>query len=386
YTPSGEDIEYVTIAERYVMNSEPTYLDRILEDYRITDPSLVNFVSDKLAETVKHCKNDDAYSYFYKDGYETITVGIKSGLFVKYRNLCMPREEYEQFYADLYSVDEIKQRFINLPEYDRYSSLIQISDPIDEKASEELYNTLRDELKSVDPAEWAALVRNGIFPVYLMYQTIIDDDSTYTCMPLCMLTPKTLLSYINIINSSVTEEGFGKIAADIIEKDNENPEEIDYRVDINVLSDNCASNKIFCNLYEDAEDEPDEPDEPLEIYAIDEEPGQISMPEIYDSVEMDEDYYNMLQHNDSSLIATIYDTSEIKEFVKNSFNNPAPIDSLDKEGFELVSIHLTAYNYSSVAFTEDSVGYVSPEVIEKTIYVLVESDKIEQFIAEHAAK
>lgn len=381
YTPSGEEIEYVTLAENYIMHSDPTYLDRILEDYRITDPSLVNFVSDKLAETVKHCKNDDAYSYFYKDGYKTMTVGIKSGLFVKYRNLCMPREEYEQFYADLYSTDEIKQRFINLPEYDKYSSLIEISDTIDEKTSEELYNTLRDELKSVDPAEWATLVRNSVFPIYLTYQTIIDDDSTYTCMPLCMLTPKTLLSYINIINSSVTEKGFGKIAADIIEKGNENPEEINYNVDINVLSDNYTSYKMFCTLFVDADDEDDEP---LEIYAMDEEPGQTSMPEIYDSVEMDEDY--MLQRSDSDLIATIYDTSEIKEFVKNSFNNPAPIDSLGKEGYELVSIHLTAYNYSSVAFTEDSIGYMSPEFIEKTIYVLVESDKIAQFITEHAVK
>lgn len=370
YTPSGKEIEYFTILRSDYEFYNDTYLDLVLENQKITEPSLVNFVSDKLAENVKQCKNDDAFNrYYYTEDYNTITVGIKSGPFVKYRKLFMSYEDYEKFFTDLYSIDEIKQKFVNLPEYNRYSSLIDI--PMDEKTSEELYNTLRDELKSVDPAEWAALVSQRYCPFSLTYMQVIDDNdtTTYTRMPLCALTPKTLLAYINTVNSLLLTDNAGKNAAQMIEKADENPDDMDYSIELSMYSDDYTYEEIYC--YFNAEND-SETREPLVIHGVDSESKMYG-----ENIEMEED-----------VLATVYDVTEIKDFVKNSFNNAAPIDSLDKEGYSLVSIHLRLYNYSPITYDviSDSYHREYDGEIDETVYIWIETDKINQFITEHAAK
>lgn len=376
YTPSGESIDYITLPQDESIYSSPTYFERILGEYKITEPALVNFVSDKLAETVKHCKNDNAYNNFYRDDYSVITVGIKSGAFIKYRNLCVPNEEYELFYNILYSNEEIRQIFTNLPEYDRYSSLIEITDPIDEKKSEELYNSLRDELKSVEPASWAELVRLQDSPVSIIFQTIIDDVKTYTSMPLSKLTPKTLQLYINTVNSSVTKEDADKIAKtiDAIDQNNGNNEDMEYEIDIDVLSDDFKSIQSYCYIDSDNNGE-----EPLEIYEIN-EPGS-TIPN-YSDDEYDEDY----DDEGETLVAIVDDYTEIIGFIKDCFSNPPAIESLDSAGYTLLAIHYSGYDYSSYSYDDYDEVYNYSGNTDNTVYVPVESDKLEQYIASHAAE
>lgn len=353
YTPSSDKIEYVKLMQDESPYSESTYFERILENYKIREPELINFVSDKLADTVKHCKNNSAYDNFYRDDYKVISVGIKSGVFMKYRNLCIPEDEYNQFYNILYSNNDIKQIFTNLPEYNKYSSLIEINGVIDEKKSEEIYNTLREELKSIDPTNWAGLIKMNNSPINLSFQTIIDDKTTYTNMPLSILTPKTLLSYINTVNSSVTKNDAYKIN-EVINTKNQNSktDEIGYSISMELLSEDFKFAKLYC--YFDADYSG-----PLEIYQYSDDNGLA-----------DDDY----------IAASIDDRSEIIDFIKSTFNNIEPIESIDSDNYSMLSINFSSYDYSSEYDNKESLS------VDKTIYVLVDSEKVEQFIVNHSAK
>lgn len=358
---------------------QTSYFELLLEKNKITEPALVSFVSEKLDETVKHCKNDDVYNNFRRTDYSTITVGIKSGLFVKYRKLCITNAEYDTFYENLYSSEEVKKIYTHLPEYDKYSSFIEMTESIDEKKSEELYNSLRDELKTVNPADWAELVNTASSPVYILMQTIVDDRITFTTMPLNILTPKTLLLYANTVNSSVTKDDAEQITnlIELTEKnknDNRSDKDIGYSVNINVLSDDFKSIESFCNMATTDDEEDDEPPTPVEIYGItgtsDSEP---------DYIEYDED----IDNGDRTLLASVYDTTEITDFVKECFSNPADIEFPESGNFKLVSVQFMGYNYSYNDSIQDS-DYFS-DGTDKTVYAIVEADKIEQFIAAHGA-
>ena len=85
---------------------------------------------------------------------------------------------------------------------------------------------------------------------------------------------------------------------------------------------------------------------------------------------------------EDNLIASIDDESKIIDFVKSSFSNPAPIESIDSENYSILSINFSSYDYSNY-FDHDADDSLS---IEDTVYVLMESDKIEQFIAGHSVK
>ena len=357
YTPSADKIEYITLVQDESPYSEPTYFERILGNYKITEPELINFVSDKLADTVKHCKNNNAYNNFSRDDYSVISVGIKSGVFMKYRNLCIPEDEFKQFYNILYANNDIQQIFTNLPEYDKYSALIEIGGAIDEKKSEEIYNTLREELKSIDPANWAEQISMNNSPIGLTFQTIIDDKTTYTNMPLNIMTPKTLLAYINTINASITKNDADKInrVINAVDQNSSKDDDMGYSISIDLLSEDFKFCKSYCIFDSDYRG-------PLEIYKYNRN----------DSGEVTED----------NLIASIDDESKIIDFVKSSFSNPAPIESIDSENYSILSINFSSYDYSNY-FDHDADDSLS---IEDTVYVLMESDKIEQFIAGHSVK
>jgi hypothetical protein len=134
-----------------------------------------------------------------KNDYNFVTVGFKTGLTVKYRRLYLDNSTYEKYVQLLLSSQDVKEFYLNLPEYD--SNLMTFNNGLDAKQNEDIYNTLRDELKDVDYSKWYAALYNNGKAINMNWRYNVDDTVINTSLPLTTYTPKALLKYLNYVNA-----------------------------------------------------------------------------------------------------------------------------------------------------------------------------------------
>ncbi|MDE6635505.1 MAG: hypothetical protein K2K09_02730, partial [Lachnospiraceae bacterium] len=138
-------------------------------------------------------------------------------------------------------------------------------------------------------------------------------------------------------------------------------DDFEYEIGIQLLSGDLLSYETFCSFYND--------DEYIEIeQAGKEESDDGYYYDDYDDYDEDED-----------IIAVIEDKSDILNFVKDSFTNAGPIENVFQEGYALVSIDFSSYDYSLYDY-DDEEDYM---FAEENIYVLVEYDKVMQYLSAH---
>jgi len=217
FNPSASDVKYIVVSNAKTSNDKIDYFEYGLSEKKITNQKLIDLLVENLSKNIEYEKSSypvgsQNSSIYYSDGssvqsYSTsskaqtskyVTVGFKTGLTVKYRKLYLDIDTYEKYSELLLSSEDIKDLYLNLPDYNK--NLMSFSNALTVKENEDIYNTLKEELKGMDYNVWYSQLYER-HDINLFWTCNVNDTTTVTILPLTSYTPKALLKYINYTNS-----------------------------------------------------------------------------------------------------------------------------------------------------------------------------------------
>ncbi|SEW33694.1 ABC transporter permease [[Clostridium] fimetarium] len=213
FNPSASDVKYIVVSNTST-NRDFDYFEYGMNGKKIVNEELINLLVENLSKNIEYEKTSYPSSNYSSNNNKSvavegtsydmnpkyITVGFKTGFTVKYRRLYLDIETYEKYSKLLLSSEDIKDFYLNLPEYNK--NLMSFGNDLTVKENEDIYNTLKEELKSMDYNLWYSLLyaKNNGISLYWVYN--VNDKSTNTTLPLTSYTPKALLKYINYTNNT----------------------------------------------------------------------------------------------------------------------------------------------------------------------------------------
>lgn len=190
YSPTADDISYISIYDNYTGNS---YIDENTKNIKITDPKALQVVSDALAETKS---KPNLFRGYYEDEFDPNhdfadfwTVKINSGGINRYRKVYVNEKDEIILTKILEENKEYKELFIKLPEYNKSTTKVDVY--TDFKLTDEqkvtLYKTYLEDLKTISFAD-----HYNVFMDNAMY-TEFDDTELYVSSPFNF--------YVNVIEN-----------------------------------------------------------------------------------------------------------------------------------------------------------------------------------------
>lgn len=223
YKPEVGDISYITVSNTKNIKTDD-YFEKAISSKKISSTELKTFMSEMLKKNIGYEKtsypqernnlsktaysNDKTTDNSSKKG-AYVTVGFKTGITMKYRKLYLDSAEYEEYLNILFASEDIKDFYIDLPEYDKNLMTIHVLDFIDDgisaEESEEIYEILREEAKGMDYNSWFNLVYDQYPMIGLIWSYNINDIETRTYLLSSLDMPKTFLKYMNLMNGSDAE-------------------------------------------------------------------------------------------------------------------------------------------------------------------------------------
>lgn len=208
FKPDADEIEYVQLVGDYSYNS---YFEQAISTSKIKDKKVIELVSQCLINTAEN------KTYLHGSGVQQMQFAIKTGSFVKYRWIGMTTAEHADFSKLLLESPQIVELSRNLPEYDSYSSYIYVFNEINEDETKLLYNTLREELKTVDENYFIETMMSQNSGINLSVSTMIGNERFDSFIPLNRYLPKTMLTYINLMNNdSASNEKYNEIMTNVV--------------------------------------------------------------------------------------------------------------------------------------------------------------------------
>lgn len=227
YKPEATDVQYITVGTTK-SNDKMDYFEYAMSSKKITDKELIKFLVDNLAKnieyektsypanvyfsntidysTIKELSSDDANKAYYQ-----LIIGFKTGFTVKYRQIQLDMDTYNKYNSLLSSSEDIKDCYLNLPEYNKnlmsFYNGHNAKRTLTEKEFEDIYNTLKDEVKNLDYTQWHSLLYEKSNSISIQLNYNVNENQTITILPLTSYTPKALLKYMNYFNNSATDVG-----------------------------------------------------------------------------------------------------------------------------------------------------------------------------------
>lgn len=186
---------------------------------------------------------------------EGITVGINQGGATFYRIVYLTEKEMDAFmdaYVDSLRDGEVK---LELPKYSKIDYLYLSLDLLDESQLEDLYEVLREELKTVNYADLISPDYNEV-AAYLSIENYDDlyDDYMYCSVPISDATPKTKAVLISMLYQNETKTDNRYIIDYLTGLDNYT--DIEVNLDITIVSkDDIESYSIMIAPDETGTDE-----------------------------------------------------------------------------------------------------------------------------------
>lgn len=207
FKPTKENVEYLLISNS-TSNNEMDYFEAAMSTKKITNKELIELLVSNLSKNIEYEKTSyPGYSmtgsalmnYAKVPSYKYITVGFKSGLTVKYRSLYLETQTYNEYISLLGSSNDAKEVYMNLPNYNK--NLMTFNSGLSEIENKDIYNTLKDEVKTLDYNQWYSLLYDNYNTIKIRWNYNLNDTTTQTVLPLTYDTPKALLKYIQAVNS-----------------------------------------------------------------------------------------------------------------------------------------------------------------------------------------
>ncbi|MBQ8524170.1 MAG: hypothetical protein IJ457_06065 [Clostridia bacterium] len=170
FSPDTEDISYVRIEydRKSLIAGYGNYIDDQLNKLKITDPEALDTVSKVLDRCIEYSETLPYYPMMrYTDEYgnahyyKECIVEIKAGSKIKYRTLYFRQDELDHIDSIIESSEAYKDIWLTLPEADSGSIIFDDGyGSLDYGRYEELFDTLRTEIASLDLAVWKKYINN----------------------------------------------------------------------------------------------------------------------------------------------------------------------------------------------------------------------------------
>jgi len=211
YNPSASDVKYIVVSNSNT-NSELDYFEYGLSSKKITNQELIDLLVENLSKNIEYEKTSYPFNKTValstqissknskQQTSQYVTVGFKTGFTVKYRTLYLDTETYEKYSALLLSSQDTKDFYLNLPDYNKNLMSFSNNLKLTAKENEEIYDILKEELKSLDYNLWYSLLYENHNTINFYWSYNVNDMTTNTLLPLTSYTPKALLKYINYTN------------------------------------------------------------------------------------------------------------------------------------------------------------------------------------------
>ena len=333
YTPEASQISYIIPSfdnSNYMLFEEYDYFETRIQKTKIYDEDFIEFVATQLNDSVKEVKTElDSYQGFSYFEDQSVTVGIKSGLNVVYRNIHLTEKEYEKYIELLETSDEVLDTYNKLPKYAGFSMNFELY-PYDFSKSDakEIYNTLRSEIPELNNNEWFELLTNSyskdnFFRVSdILWTYTYNGKITSSQLPITSLTPKTAVKYIDTLNKKCNYEDLNTLI--MLGTDKDISSSFTGYITINIHDVTNDRYYFGCNDYIDKDNKH----------------------------ELFEDIFN-------AIIA----------------NSKSPIESLEKDGYTLVTL---SGQFSSGSYTVNNTSVSIPEYSDEMfIYGYIENELFE---------
>ncbi len=198
------------------------YFDEKAGELAIEDKECIRIATELLAQSVNELKKPDP-GLFPDQYWAKIKFVCKNGHEVTRLIPIFPNvEDFTTLQNALKAHPDYKAVYTNLPEFkDSFATALwgnAASDIFTIEQRRDLYNSLRDELKTVNADKWVAIFTddNGAAsydcPAFLTLEVRVPQNGKTTVLqlPICTLTPKTLQSAQKIIYANFNPEEFKK--------------------------------------------------------------------------------------------------------------------------------------------------------------------------------
>ena len=199
------------------------YFDEKAGELEFTDKECIRITTESLTLAVKQLKEDPKTTVFPSEHWAKIKFVCKNGHEV---TRLIPILTYAEDFTTLQNArkahPDYKAVYTNLPEFkDSFATALWGNvgtDIFTIDQRRDLYNSLRDELKTIDADKWMAIFTddNGAAsydcPAFLSLEVYIPQNGKTMVMqlPICTLTPKTLQSAQKTIYANFNAEEFKK--------------------------------------------------------------------------------------------------------------------------------------------------------------------------------
>jgi len=213
FSPDADDISYVCIQNDGNTHSFQSHVDSLLEEIKISDPEILETVSNALDRCVEFT---DAYSIMpstYNDAYgnslfyKKRIVKFKLDGITKYRYLLFTHKELDQIESHIKSREEYKAAWLTLPE-PNYDSM-HFDDgngATDHSKYELLFETLRNEVAALDVEYWRGYLNDPPADSVMVYYR---HEDLYIAIPVSVwgLPESTaMIAEIRTENSLISPE------------------------------------------------------------------------------------------------------------------------------------------------------------------------------------
>jgi len=303
YTPDPEKIEYIKFENDYEYDS---YFRHILKHSEITDKEIIKLVAEAYEATKE---NTDL---LYVRNYRFVQVCFKDGLSEKIRNIAIKNEIYQKINELLAISPDMINNYRILPKSVSSSSVSVNNLTLTEEESELIYETLSEELKTVDTEYFMESLPHDYNDMCINFTVTDNDVSNDVYIPLNKYTPKSLQTLIYICNKNFANTYTNTSG-------------------LTAALDSTVNNKYF------------DSSQMIEYYI------ELSY---YDPVTytlLEQKDYSCYNFEELSYVFTDEDIS-IFESIKSAIENPAEISLEDlKENQMLVSLDVSYYDYSEEA-------------------------------------
>lgn len=257
FLPNESDVKYVIVTNSS-SSKDKDYFQTAMSSKKITNKELISLLLDNLQKNIGYEKTSYPTTNYYYEGIKSVNpakgtlnsnstgeyviIGFNTGISTKYRKLYLDSDSYQKCVSLMLSSEDIKDLYLNLPEYDK--KLMTLQNNFSSSENEELYNSLREEIKNLDYKTWYTLLNDKYINIGIQWNYNYNDLETITSFPLTSYTPKTLLKYMNIINETVDKSKLKEELKSIINNSNN-----DYTYHIDFESYNSDFTDILNKYY-----------------------------------------------------------------------------------------------------------------------------------------
>ncbi len=215
YAPSAKEItsvRIISVNDEYSYGETDYFADKT-KDVRLTDPAILEMVSQRLGDSLELLEKSEHKYYAEQVGNSSLVVSIKSGGVSHLRRIIVYDEDIALLSSSLTENRDFQDIYLDLP--DNY---VSISDDVatsfylsNDKNGDALYSALQSEVKELGFETWYTLLNvrevYDTAPLITLHVSVPSGfDWTSFRVPLYpSLLPKTCAAYIDLCNGEFSE-------------------------------------------------------------------------------------------------------------------------------------------------------------------------------------